>query len=61
MLTNPHTGQKLQTKPSSSSFRDNWDLIFTKKAAKDGLVQQFVPDGTPGENSNNQQQHVTPV
>ncbi len=31
MSTNPHTGQKQQTKVPTKEYRDNWDLIFGKK------------------------------
>jgi hypothetical protein len=46
MSTNPHTGDKLRTKPSSRAYADNWELIFGKKEEpklEEGItVDEFI-------------------
>jgi len=32
---NEHTGDKIQTKPNSDKYRDNYDKIFGTKKPKD--------------------------
>lgn len=34
---NPHTGEKLQSKPNSNNFRDNFDKIFRASMEKKPL------------------------
>lgn len=44
---NDITGAKLQTKPASQAYRDNWDKIFGKKHEQ---KQEGIMDETPAEN-----------
>jgi hypothetical protein len=37
---NPHTKDKQQTKPTSDSYRNNFDAIFRKKPEEEGCKRQ---------------------